>query len=669
MARSTSSRADPLRLQGEPPVSDLPPVFSAERARETETAPGRKPNAPKEEAAAKRKKRLRSLIRVGFLTELIVVGFMGAFAYKNAAQPLVLSTRTLGVAGAGGALVVITLLLVWAIESDRSRSEAEISRVTAELSESEARFCTVADNAPVMLYATDETGAATYLSRPWLEFKGRTEAEELGFGWADGVPEADKAALIESVQDTRAHRTPTRAEFRALRFDGALRWLLAASVPRYINGQYAGHIGSAVDITEIKQAEEEMRRLVARQEKSETRLRQVSRQANCLLWEADVNEVFAGGDGLSARPWTPIWFDAQAKTVLDWTLKILDEAEAHKWLPIVWKTGEAFNVAFDRARHPDDRAIIDIRASDALWKNKGGYRNEFRCVLSDGSERWIAEDVHIEAAGKTDETDLRKWHLVGICTDITDRKKQEEKLKRLASELQRSNEALQDFASIASHDLREPLRKIQMFGGMLQKSGVGGDATAERNLERVLAAAGRMDALIADLLAYSRVTSKAAPLALVNLEKIVADVTIDLEARILETGGIVGAGGLPELRADALQMRQLFQNLISNALKFHKADEAPLVLVQGKREIIGGIMYAVIAVSDNGVGFEPEYAERVFNIFERLDRGREGYAGTGVGLAICRKIVQRHGGTITAQANPDYGAAFTVRLPITQPPA
>ena len=583
------------------------------------------------------------------------------------ARALRLSNQTLWVTSAGGALALATVLLAFfVIEKDltrRSRTEADLMRVIQELSESEARFKSVADTAPVMLYATDAEGAATFLSRPWLEFRGRTEAEELGFGWTSGIPERDKADLIEQVQDSCARRVPARVEYRTRRHDGAVRWLLASSAPRYINGNYVGHIGSAVDITDIKQAEEEMRMLIARQQKSETRLRHVSRQANCLLWEADVNEVYADLGSLENRPWTPLWFDPDAKTVLDWALGILDEAEAHQWLPVDWKAGETFNAAFDRARHTDDRIGMDTLANEALWRNKDGYRNEYRCHLADGSQRWIAEDVRIE---RIESEGLQQWHLVGVCTDITDRKLQEQKLTRITTELQRSNEALQDFASIASHDLREPLRKIQMFGGMLQKSGaVSGDATSERNLERVLAAAARMDALVGDLLAYSRVTSKAAPPALVNLDKVVGEVVVDLEARILETGGVVGVDGLGELRADALQMRQLFQNLIANALKFHKKDQPPLVLVQGKRELINGVLCAVIMVSDNGIGFEPEYTERVFNIFERLDRGREGYSGTGVGLAICRKIVQRHGGSITACSLPDFGTSFTVRLPLS----
>lgn len=658
----------------------------------------------------------RPLIRVGFVTGLVLVAFISLLTYRNTCRLLEveaqiarsysqhsknngsqtapsdlhelrnqqalaqeLRSETLLVTGLGGAvalLVVLSAFLVVEKElTRRSRTEAELrereaetNRLLHQLTESEERFRIVADTAPVMLYATDESGSMTYLSRLWLEFRGRTEAEELGSGWLESLPEKDREAVVEKARDTRTRRVPNRLEFRARRHDGALRWLLASSVPRYLDGRYAGHIGSALDITEIKQAEDEMRVLIERQQKSETRLRQVSRQANCLLWEATVSETSISQGSIGEGK--PEGHNPENHTALIWNLSVLDEDGAHQWLPIEWEPGQTFAVAFNIARSADDRAASDATSITAIREGKTGYRNEFRVRLADGSDCWIAEDVRIEpitTSGGTIENAtpvLGKWRLVGVCTDINDRKKQEENLTRITMELQRSNEALQDFASIASHDLREPLRKIQMFGGMLQKNVAQiGDQNADRNLGRVLAAASRMEDLVRDLLAYSQVTSKAAPPATVDLSKIVGDVVIDLEARILETGGSVGVDKLPRLQADAVQMRQLFQNLISNALKFHKPDDLPVVLVRGKREMMDGVLTVVISISDNGVGFDPEYAERVFNIFERLDSEREGYEGTGVGLAICKKIAQRHGGTISAESQPGFGSTFTVRLP------
>jgi PAS domain S-box-containing protein len=243
--------------------------------------------------------------------------------------------------------------------------------------------------------------------------------------------------------------------------------------------------------------------------------------------------------------------------------------------------------------------------------------------------------------------------------DITERKRVEAKAAAFAAELQRSNRELEQFASVASHDLQEPLRKIRAFGDRLQAcfSETLGEQ-GRQYIERMQSAAARMQTLIEDLLTYSRVTSKAQPFADVDLAREVRQVVSDLEARIHQTGGRVDVGDLPAVRADATQMRQLFQNLIGNALKFHRPDEPPVVTVRGRALAAG----CEITVEDNGIGFEPEYRERIFQLFQRL-HGRSEYDGTGIGLAVCKKIVERHGGSITATGAPGRGATFTITLP------
>jgi PAS domain S-box-containing protein len=255
--------------------------------------------------------------------------------------------------------------------------------------------------------------------------------------------------------------------------------------------------------------------------------------------------------------------------------------------------------------------------------------------------------------------------------DITERKRVEEKAAAFAAELQRSNRELEQFASVASHDLQEPLRKIRAFGDRLQAR--FHDALGEQGrqyIERMQSAAARMQTLIEDLLTYSRVSSKAQQFADVDLAREVRHVVSDLEARIHQTGGRVDVGDLPAVRADATQMRQLFMNLIGNALKFHKPDEPPVVKVRGRALAGGGDDSAPaagceITVEDNGIGFEPEYRDRIFQLFQRL-HGRSEYEGTGIGLAVCKKIVERHGGSITATCAPGRGATFTITLPCRQ---
>lgn len=232
-----------------------------------------------------------------------------------------------------------------------------------------------------------------------------------------------------------------------------------------------------------------------------------------------------------------------------------------------------------------------------------------------------------------------------------------------AAELQRSNEELDQFASIASHDLQEPLRKVRTFTERLVAT--EGEHLSERGndyLRRANHAAERMQGLIQDLLEFSRITTKPRPFAPVDLGRVVGEVLEDLAVDIEESGARVEVGALPTLDADAMQMRQLMLNLIGNAVKFARPGVAPEVNVSAQLD--DG--QARLLVTDNGIGFEQQYAARIFRVFERLN-GRGEYPGSGIGLALCHKIVGRHGGSISASSEPGRGATFTVLLPLRQP--
>ncbi len=250
--------------------------------------------------------------------------------------------------------------------------------------------------------------------------------------------------------------------------------------------------------------------------------------------------------------------------------------------------------------------------------------------------------------------------------DITKRKRNELDMLRHAQELKRSNAELREFAYAASHDLQEPLRKIQAFGERLHKSYHDAlDETGQHYLDRMVDAASRMRRLIDDLLSYSRVNAKTTKFQPVDLSAVLADVLSDLEPRIAAEGANVRVGILPAVEADPGQMHQLFLNLLSNSMKFHRKGVAPSILVEGNVEVGEAGAVARIAVTDNGIGFEARHAERIFGMFERL-HGREEFDGTGVGLATCRKIVEHHSGELTAWGEPDAGAVFTIALPVRQ---
>jgi len=246
--------------------------------------------------------------------------------------------------------------------------------------------------------------------------------------------------------------------------------------------------------------------------------------------------------------------------------------------------------------------------------------------------------------------------------DVTERRITERRLAAQQRELERSNAALNEFAFVASHDLQEPLRKILSFGERLgTTAGPMLEGDARHYLERMLDAATRMRTLITDVLAYSQIAMSAAPFAPTDLGAIVRDVVSDLELVIADTGGRVEVGELPVIDADAAQMRQLFRNLLGNALKFRRKDSAPVVQLRALSAADG---FCAIAVSDNGIGFKQEHGEKIFRMFERL-HARSQYEGTGIGLAICRRIVERHGGTIAATSTAGEGTTFNVTLPVT----
>ena len=272
-----------------------------------------------------------------------------------------------------------------------------------------------------------------------------------------------------------------------------------------------------------------------------------------------------------------------------------------------------------------------------------------------------------------------KERLVGaviIFKDITERKRAEDAINRKAAELARSNAELEQFAYVASHDLQEPLRKIQAFGDRLKMKCDAANLVEGRDfLERMQSAAARMQTLINDLLTFSRVISSSQPFSPVELTPLIRGVLGDLEVRIEQTKATVEVGELPTIDADTTQMRQLFQNLVGNALKFQPAGHTPVIKISARilKSPFAGTPeedpYAEqceILVEDNGIGFEEKYIEKIFAVFQRL-HGRNEYEGTGVGLAVCRRITDRHGGTITARSKLGEGACFVVTVPTRHP--
>ncbi|WP_460958475.1 sensor histidine kinase [Spirosoma litoris] len=259
-------------------------------------------------------------------------------------------------------------------------------------------------------------------------------------------------------------------------------------------------------------------------------------------------------------------------------------------------------------------------------------------------------------------------------TDFTRLRQLQLQLESKIDELKRSNENLQQFAYVASHDLQEPLRKIQSFADLLKNQYSNQLEDGASFLDRIQASAGRMSVLIRDLLALARISTYQETTEPVELKNVIDSVLADLEIRVQETGAIIEIKEpLPTLSGDSVQLGQLFLNLISNAIKFHRVGQSPLVRINACQigasqlptsisHIRSASTYHCISISDNGIGFEEKHTERIFQVFQRL-HGRNEFAGTGVGLAICQKVALNHGGAITATSQPGQGATFFVYLP------
>ena len=251
-----------------------------------------------------------------------------------------------------------------------------------------------------------------------------------------------------------------------------------------------------------------------------------------------------------------------------------------------------------------------------------------------------------------------------------------QELEQINSALEMSNTDLQQFASVASHDLQEPLRKIQMFAQLINEEYSGNENDSIiRYVKKILHSSDRMRSLITDVLNYSRLSANNNKFEPVNLNELINGVIEDFELTITEKKAVIDAAPLPQVEAIPGLIRQVFQNLISNALKFSKSGTPPVVTIRGQGMAKRSFMsmpqengpYVSITIADNGIGFDPQFSANIFNIFQRL-HSKDKYEGTGIGLAITKKIIEKHNGIIRADSKEGDGSTFTIILPSTQNP-
>lgn len=364
---------------------------------------------------------------------------------------------------------------------------------------------------------------------------------------------------------------------------------------------------------------------------------------------------------------------------------VIDTAQTGIFLfvPVYSERGEVIDFRFETANRQlagyvgqEPSAVVGKLGSQLFpdYKNNGlfeRYRHTYETgealrfdfhYCGDGIDAWL--DI---LSTKTDNAVLVTF------SDFTALKQLQQQLENSVADLQRSNENLQQFAYVASHDLQEPLRKMQAFGDMLKTTYAGSLGNGADLVNRMQAAAGRMSSLIRDLLTYSRLSTNNDTMKPVNLANVLAQVTDDLDLVIAETGAKIIAEQLPTVPGDSFQLQQLFQNLLSNALKFRQSGIDPVIRVYSVTVTLDNLpeevkplrrvpAYRAISVADNGIGFDDRYRERIFQVFQRL-HGKQKYAGTGIGLAIVQKVADNHGGAVSAHGQFGKGATFTVYLP------
>lgn len=578
-----------------------------------------------------------------------------------------------------------------AVDTTASKVAEEAARESA----SELRF--MAESMPQKVFTARPDGATDYINPQWSEFTGRSHEDLMDGGWVRCLYPDDEAKSMRQWKRSLKTGQPLQVEQRFRRADGAYRWhLTRAHAMHDSKGKITKWIGSSTDISEQKQLELNLDFLstasktlsasldfasalekVAKQmvpaiadwcvvdlKQEDGSIQQLAiahKDPEKIAWANKLRRKFPPKDNRAGASKVMLTGEAEYyPSISDDILKAAAESEEHLQLlrsvgfssaitvPLKSKNETVGTITLVSVEQKRNFTKTDLETAEELAEraSQAITNASLYAALEEELEKRKMLEAELRLVNEALETKVKERTL---------------RLEDMNQNLSRSNQELQDFAYVASHDLQEPLRKIQAFGNLLEEE--YSQALGEGNdyLDRMRGAAHRMSVLIEDLLSFSRVTTQARPFDRVDLREVALEVVSDLEARIRDTNGKIHIGKLPTVEADATQMRQLFQNLLANALKFHKEGVPPVIHVSARKL---GPRWRIY-VKDNGIGFEEKYLDRIFAVFQRL-HGRDAYEGTGIGLAVCRKIAERHNGTIIATSKHGEGSTFTITLPVEQ---
>jgi PAS domain S-box-containing protein len=473
-------------------------------------------------------------------------------------------------------------------------------------------------------------------------------------------------AIEQALQPENLHES-FQVEYRTIGLDdGQLRWIRSNGRP-FVNdaGQVDRFIGTVIDITQDYRNSDELERRVNERtqalqealrakERQETLVQQSNQLLNQVMEDMPINTL-----ALQA-------VRDEAGTIIDFRIQFVNRLSAASMG--VSKENVIGQLLSEVS--PDVNAT-ELFSQFVRTVERGQLERKEIQYNSHGGGRWY----DVSSVKQNDG-------VLVMYLNITDRKQAEQYIQQQTDELQRSNvelrqsnENLQQFAQVASHDLQEPLRRIQAFSDILQNQFEDNLSDGERNMiQRIQKSAGRMQHLIKDLLVYSRLATHRDAFEPIPLGDVLADVRNDLEMVIAEKQARIQVGPLPVVMGNDSRLRQLFQNLIANALKFQQPGQQPCIDIKAQparsadlpdrlRES-GGRSFWLITVADNGLGFDEKYKDRIFTPFQRLHDGAA-YSGTGIGLAICYRVTESHGGAIDVSSQPGQGATFKVFLPMS----
>jgi len=586
------------------------------------------------------------------------------------------------------------------------------------LTESETRLRFMADSMPQLVWITRPDGYHEYYNQRWYDYTGTKPGTTDGEGWNDLFHPDDQARAWKVWRRSLKTGEPYEIEYRLYnKASDTYRWVIGRAMPfRDESGAIMKWYGTCTDIDDQR-----------RESQRQSFLADVSKVMTGTLDSSKLLARVTDLTVPTVADWCMVDFynpkdgfvqvgvahsdPKKVKEVIEYRKKVSIDINDDTTVPRVMRSGKPEMIGritdevIDRHVHKEEtrrylkrlklcsvmvlplkegKKTVGVISFMSAESNRHFNDEDFKMAIEVTSRislsltnaqlytRSVDELQHrkqlehelreekqrLESRVKERTTQLQLTNQ-GLRDEITRRQSVEKVLNEYSDELTRSNKELEDFAYVASHDLQEPLRKIQAFGNLIL-SEYGDELGLEGAdyLKRMHSAANRMSTLIEDLLTFSRVTRRERGKQDVDLNDTLKDVVSDLEARIGDTNASVVVGRLPVVSSDPTHMRQLFQNLVGNALKFNRPGTPPKVTVEA-RVVNGG---HEITVSDNGIGFDEKYVDRIFAVFQRLHE-RSSYEGTGIGLAVCRKIAERYDGTITAASTKGKGSTFTVWLP------